>query len=54
MLQNGYNFVGYFSEHELLPKMKIFMKMVTDGTRTDFVQSTHIIDAGYFSLLHKI
>ena len=42
MLQNEYNFVGYYSKYELLPKLKILMKTVTDGTRTDFVQFTQL------------
>ena len=43
MLQNEYNFVGYYSKHELLPKLKILMKTVTDGTRTDFMQFTQML-----------
>ena len=40
MLQNGYNLVGIFTEHEYPSEFKVWMEMVTDGTRTDLVQFT--------------
>ena len=39
-MQNGYNFVGIFTKHEYPSDLKVWMEIVTDGTRTDFMQFT--------------
>ena len=42
MLQNGYNLVVIFTKHKYPSELKVWMEIVTDGTRTDLVQFTHI------------
>ena len=55
MLQNGYNLVVIFTKHKYPSELKVWMEIVTDGTRTDLVQFTHIVyvfkvQSWYFSL----
>ena len=40
MLQNGYNLVVIFTKHKYPSELKVWMEIVTDGTRTDLVQFT--------------
>ena len=42
MLQNGYNLVGILTKHEYPSELKVWMEIVTDGTRTDLVQFTRM------------
>ena len=42
MLQNVYNFVAIHIYHEYITKEGVYAGIVTDGTRTDFMQFTHI------------
>ena len=46
MLQNGYNLVVIFTKLKYPSELKVWMEIVTDGTRTDLVQFTHL---GLFS-----
>ena len=40
MLQNGYNLVVIFTKLKYPSELKVWMEIVTDGTRTDLVQFT--------------
>ena len=42
MLQNGYSFIGKFTKPKYPSQSKVWMEIVTDGTRTDLVQFTHV------------
>ena len=42
MLQNGYNFIGIFTKPKYPSQSKVWMEIVTDGTRTDLVQFTQL------------
>ena len=42
MPQNGYTFVGIFTKTKYPSESKVWMEIVTDGTRTDLVQFTRI------------
>ena len=43
MLQNGYTFVGIFTKTKYPSESKVWMEIVTDGTRTDLVQFTLLL-----------
>ena len=47
MLQNGYTFVGIFTKPKYPSQSKVWMEIVTDGTRTDLVQFTLVTDFEY-------
>ena len=52
MLQNGYNLVVIFTKHKYPSELKVWMEIVTDGTRTDLVQFTQLI-SGWLEHLYK-
>ena len=50
MLQNGYTFVGIFTKTKYPSESKVWMEIVTDGTRTDLVQFTQQLAASTTSI----